>query len=369
MPSPRILDLLSSNDPRDDIHRAVQALAEGQLAVLPLDSTYALTALATHEDAARRLSAANLPHTEGCLALYSTDAAADYLPPLSARQSRLLARSWPAPVLFRFHGAPASGLGAQLPDASSRLASPDNQLQLTVTDDEVAHEVLRLLPAPLLARVPIDAAAVVADATGPDWEGLADLIVDAGLLKDPGTPTAVSVKGDAWEIVRAGRVSAESLQTAECTCIVFVCTGNTCRSPMAAAVFRKLLAGRLQCAEEELPQRGFAVASAGLAAAPGMPASPEAVELIEKQGGQLSRHESQPLTVRMLTQADYVFTMTRAHRMSILQQYPEFSARVQTVSADGRDVSDPIGQGMEEYRRCLEQITDSLQGILQKVLT
>jgi protein-tyrosine phosphatase len=100
-----------------------------------------------------------------------------------------------------------------------------------------------------------------------------------------------------------------------------------------------------------------------------MPASPEAVELVEEQGGKLCRHQSQPLTARMLTQADYVFTMTRAHRATIVQQYPELGARVHTVSADGTDVSDPIGQGMEEYRRCLAQITDSLERILERVLS
>lgn len=368
MPVPRILDLMSSNDPRDEIHRAVQALAEGKLAVLPLDGTYVVTALATDEAAAERLQQVAHGDTEGCLVLSSMEAAADFLQPLSAAQSRLLTRSWPSAVLFRFAGALSRGLGAELPGAAGRQAAPGDELQLTVTADEVTHEVLRLLPAPLLAHVPVSESAVVAVTKQSIWEETVDLVVDAGPVSEPGVPTAVLVTGDSWKIVRPGQVSAESLQAAECTTVCFVCTGNTCRSPMAAAVFRKLLAARLQCDEQELQSHGFLVASAGLAAAAGMPASPEAVELVEHSGGRLAQHQSQPLTPRMLQQADYVFTMTNIHRATILHQYPELSARVQTLSADGTDVSDPIGQGIDEYRRCLAQITESLERILDRLL-
>ncbi|MBL8848360.1 MAG: Sua5/YciO/YrdC/YwlC family protein [Planctomycetaceae bacterium] len=363
----RILDLTSSTDPRDVIHRVVQALVEGELVVLPVGGSYAVSALAIHADAVARLEQNAPAGTEGCLLLASSDAAADYLPLLSPSNERLLQRCWPGPVVFRFPVALPEGLGAELPRAAQRQSAPDDQLQLLVTASEPVLEVLRLLPAPLLARIPANAAAVMSEGAAADGQGFADLILEAGPVRKAGIPTVVRVSGEHWTIDRAGLVDSDAVRDAGCQTILFVCTGNTCRSPMAAAVFRKLLSARLQCGEDELPSRGYRVESAGLAASHGMPASPEAVQLVERAGGHLARHESRPLSIRLLSQADYVFTMTNAHRSTILQHHPEFGTRVRTLADDGSDISDPIGQGFDEYRRCLEQITAHVKRALDRL--
>jgi L-threonylcarbamoyladenylate synthase len=363
----RILDLLSSNDPRDVIHQAVQALAEGELAALPLEGSYVLSALATHPAAVARLEQAALPQTVGCLVLASAEAAADLLPLLSPSQERLLQRTWPGPVVFRFPGALSQGLGAELPAAAARQAAPDDHLQLLVTANEAVVEVLRLLPAPLLVRMPIDETAVVAQAASPRWDRIADVVLDAGTTGETGVPTIVSIAGERWRIDAQGLMDLDAVRDAGCETFLFVCTGNTCRSPMAAAVFRKLLAARLQCSEEDLPANGYRVVSAGLAALQGAPAAPEAIELVESRGGRLSRHQSQPLSSRLLAQADYVFTMTNSHRTTILQHHPELDTRVRTLADDGSDVADPIGMGMNEYQRCLDEISGHLQRILNRL--
>jgi protein-tyrosine phosphatase len=363
----RILDLLSSNDPRDVIHQAVQALAEGELAALPLEGSYVLSALATHPAAVERMEHSALPGTAGSLVLASAEAATDLLPLLSPSQERLLQRCWPGPVIFRFPGALSQGLGAELPAAAARLAAPDDRLQLLVTANEAVVGILRLLPAPLLVRAPVDQTAVVAEAASPRWERVADVALDAGKINEQGMPTIVSIAGERWRIDSQGLVDLKAVRDAGCETFLFVCTGNTCRSPMAAAVFRKLLAARLQCSEDELPANGYLVVSAGTSAVQGAPASPEAVELVESRGGRLSRHQSQPLSSRLLEQADFVFTMTNSHRTTILQHHPELDTRVRTLADDGSDVVDPIGMGMDEYQRCLDQISGHLQRILQRL--
>src|SRR5436305_1296088 len=73
--------------------------------------------------------------------------------------------------------------------------------------------------------------------------------------------TVVRVNGDGWSILREGPVSAEELGQQTAILTVFVCTGNTCRSPLAEALFKKKLADRLGCPAEELPRRGFLVIS------------------------------------------------------------------------------------------------------------
>jgi protein-tyrosine phosphatase len=136
---------------------------------------------------------------------------------------------------------------------------------------------------------------------------------------------------------------------------------------MAEGLFRKLLAERLKCPEDELVDRGFVVASAGVAAAHGSPPTPEAVEILADRGVDLRGHESQPVTAQLLSQADQIFTMTRSHRDLLVRDFPEMAESVRLLARDGADVNDPIGAGSDEYRRCADQIEEYLQGIMAEL--
>ena len=131
--------------------------------------------------------------------------------------------------------------------------------------------------------------------------------------------------------------------------IVFVCTGNTCRSPMAEAICKKRLAERLGCGIDDLPRRGFLVQSAGLAAGEGLPAAEEAVAVARSLGVDLSRHESRLLTPELAEQADHLLGMTYSHVLAICDYFP---VQARLLSPTGDDVDDPIGQPLEVYEEC-----------------
>jgi protein-tyrosine phosphatase len=361
-----ILDLLNSTDPRDDIHRGVQALAEGKLVGLPLESGYGAAALATSAAAVNKLERLPFASLPACLVLSSVDAACDYLPALTAAQERIVRRLWPGSVILRVPDSGSSGLGRRLSDAAVRLLDEEGEMRLMVTDSPATVDVLRLLTAPLAVR--LETTTTESSRRRPQFPDELDLLLDAGPAMQPGAPSVVRLADNRAVVLSEGVVPIREINGASCETILFVCTGNTCRSPMAAALFRKLLAARLQCSEAELEERGYRVLSAGLSAAKGMPASPEAVALIEERGGTLSGHSSCPLTPALLSQADSVFTMTMNHRMAIVQQHPELARRVQTLAPDGTDVVDPIGCGPDEYRRCADQIGGYLHEIVEKVL-
>ena len=180
--------------------------------------------------------------------------------------------------------------------------------------------------------------------------------------------TVVRVEGKTWTEIRAGVVSKDIVaDLAQCR-ILFVCTGNTCRSPLAMVLCQRLLAEQLACSVEELPQRGFQVHSAGLAAIMGETASSEAVEVVRAMGCNLAEHRSQPLTVDLLAQADCLFAMTNSHlRMVQAVQHP--SGPVPSLlSPAGRDITDPIGCDTEVYRECARQILDCLRERLPQLL-
>ena len=101
--------------------------------------------------------------------------------------------------------------------------------------------------------------------------------------------------------------------------ILFLCSGNTCRSPMASALAAKLLAERLGISASELPLRHIVVQSAGLHANRGNRAAKEAVEVLTPLKADLSNHFSQPVTNDLLRRADLIYTMTEAHREEVLE--------------------------------------------------
>ena len=161
---------------------------------------------------------------------------------------------------------------------------------------------------------------------------------------------------------------ADSVEKSVLRRVLFVCTGNTCRSPMAEALLKRLLADRLGCAPAELPERGFLVQSAGLSTMMGAPASADAIAAVAALGADLSGHCSQPLSLELLL-ADHIFAMTYSHLEMLTGLGLEGMPTPQLLSPGGDDVFDPIGAEPEVYRACAETIWAHLQKRLPEILS
>ena len=186
------------------------------------------------------------------------------------------------------------------------------------------------------------------------------LVLDQGPSRSNLLPSLVRLDGGSYEVLRSGALNDENLRRLSSLMMVFVCTGNTCRSPMAEVLMRKRIADRLACSPEQLEERGVWILSAGVAAMSGGRASPEADAAVSNWGMRLIHHESQPVSERMIRFADLILAMTRGHRDAILSQWPAATGRVHLLTRGTGDVSDPIGGPEELYQRCAEQIDSHL---------
>jgi glycine hydroxymethyltransferase len=144
--------------------------------------------------------------------------------------------------------------------------------------------------------------------------------------------------------------------------ILFVCTGNVCRSPMAEGLFRHAV-GRSDA---------YRVLSAGLGAADGQPPSPFAVQAMRELGIDISQQRSRALTAELVQQADYIFGMTHSHVDTVTLLYPQAADKTfllrefdETLDPFEKDISDPIGGSYEVYLNCRDQIEQGIASLLR----
>lgn len=363
---PIVIDVRNAEDSRDVVHRAVQALAEGQLVALPTETVYGLAASACLADAVERLvQAKGRPGGQPmALAIKSAEEATDFVPDLVPLARRLARRCWPGPVTLVVDNRRKDGLTELLPEAVRKVVAPNGTIGLRVPANDVAQDVLRMITGPIVLTSAnrsgeaeaVTAADVVA-ALGADVA----MVLDDGPCRYGQPSTVVRVQNSRFEVLREGVVAEATLRRLANLMVLLVCTGNTCRSPMAELLMRARFAECWKCKLDELEERGVVVVSAGIAAAPGCPPSSEAVQVMREQGLDLTRHEAQPLTEQLVRHADLILTMTQNHLQSITERWPSAADRACMLLPEKADVADPIGQTVGAYRDCAEQIAAGIK--------
>jgi len=345
---PETVQIFETGEYTQHVRRAVGLLRGGGIVGLPTETVYGAAGLLDSPAAVRRLRDLRGARVTGPFTIHLPNpvAASTYLGEISEFGHRMMRKLWPGPVGLRFDVPLARRRQvADALDIDEADLYDDGQITLRCPAHPVALDVIGMTPGPVVLT------ARPADGFGDN----VDLVIDAGPTKFAKPSTIVQVKSHAYEIVREGVYDARIIDRLLRTTILFVCSGNTCRSPMAEAIARTLLAEKLHVHEDDLEAKGVSVVSAGASAYPGARATPQAVEAVRMLGGDLSRHRSRPLSVELVHQADVILTMGKSHARAVTALVPGSAEKVSTLNPSS-DIEDPIGSDLSVYQDLAKQM-------------
>jgi len=337
----------------EQLRNAADVLRKGGLVVFPTETVYgiaargdiegmnALTAIKGRDDS--KFYSLHIPDDESV---------GKYVPYIDMRAKKLIKNFWPGPVTIVFKLTDEQ-LKAQQEKLGKKWAClyKDNSIGVRCPDNHIASRLLELAGVPVVAtsaNISGMPAATCFDDAFECFDGKLPVIIDGGDCEESLASTVVRISSGSIDVLREGAVSSEEISDISTVNILFVCGSNTCCSPIAAQICRKLLAGKVGCDVERLELFGYKVRSAGVMVPVKQPENMGVVELCGELGFDLSGHKIAGLMPRDILCSDLILVMEAEQRNRIVDFYPELADKCKLLAGD-YDICDPADGGLDVY--------------------
>ena len=368
-----IVRIDAEKDYPECIRRAARILRDGGVVGFPTETVYGIGARADSHEAVARLRKIKQREESKPFTVHigQPEDVVRFVPNPVGLARRFIRKGWPGPLTLVFtvdEPASAPVIRESAPDRMG-LIYYEQTVGIRCPSDKTASDLLTEAGVPIVAASanrsgeppPRSADGVIAG-----LDSQVDLVLDGGETRYAQSSTVVKLVGTGYEILREGVIDARTLKRLGSLNILFVCSGNTCRSPMAAALCERALAKKLGCRESELHARGIHVSSAGAFAMGGSSASEGAKHAMSALSINLSGHTAHPLDVETICRADYIFCMTRTHVDAVLSRVPTAEDRTSLLGGD-TEIDDPFGGSADTYKECAESICAALDSKLSEI--
>lgn len=341
---------INPNDPEiDKISRCAKVLKNGGLVAFPTETVYGLGANVLNKKAIHRLYQVKNRHEGKPFSVQVADKerVEELAINLAPAAYKLMDKFWPGPLTLILPARQGGSVGVRIPRNTIAL--------------RLIHEAGVPLAVPSANLAGNSSPKTIEDVLK-DLKGLIDIAIDGGPAELGLESTIVDLTTNTAQILRKGAISQEDIEKVIKTkTILFVCTGNSCRSVMAEALLKKIFKDR----------NDIEVISAGTSAFVGMSPTAETKAVLFKEGIDVSNHNAQKVSEEMLKRADLILVMEKVHEEHILGKLPMVKNRMYLLkefakmSDSDLNIYDPIGMSAEVYQDCFNTIKDALSRIVE----
>jgi len=353
MSSTKVLKVDPQNPALEIIDQAAKIIIAGGLVIIPTETVYGLAADSRNPAALKKLfeikkRPAGKPFSFLIEKRERLEALARNIP---VAAYKLMDKFWPGPLTLILEAKVGGTIGLRMPDhqvALKIISAADTALacpSANISGEEAPREISAAIK---------------------ELDGLVDLAIDAGSANLGIESTVVDLTVKPLRILRSGAIKKEEIDAVVAKkAVLFVCTGNSCRSVMAQGLLKKIL--------KEKNRDDVEVLSAGVLAIEGTGVTPQTRELLAQEGINVSAHRAQRLTRQMVDASDFILVMSRGQEEAVMALAPEAKNRLfllkefAKISDENMDIDDPIGRGHDFYSRTLYVIRQAVERVAQVI--